>query len=439
MKKNIYLLIRLLCWIFILPFLAQCGGTASQPPAAKYYKPLYKWVELGPNGGVIARAVTKGGVCPDAVIDLKSVHMRMRPEIANVKDKGNWDVTVCETEVPSEAKSVSIEGETLPLLKKSPTRILVIGDTGCKIADDEVQSCNNNAAWAFPDIAEAAARYKPDLIIHTGDYMYRDTICPQDQGGCLTSPYGDNWDAWEADLLVPARNLLPVAPWIFLRGERENCVLNPKGWFRLLDPFPYQEKCENYSEPYNVVLDTLTLSVLDSTNADDETFKTVKSSKYSSYIRTYDNTTAKHRWFLTHRPIWALTEDPEKKPVDRLKTLNHTLQTAFRPAQWDTLLSKYDMVISGHLNVFDMFSFNEQGTPPQFVIGNGGTLLYPAISSKVSGYRIGLKTLKAVKSVSAFGFATIEPAGDGWIVTLRDKKGTPITTCTVEKDLASCR
>ncbi|WP_420266309.1 metallophosphoesterase [Candidatus Magnetominusculus dajiuhuensis] len=438
MKKQLYLLKSILCWVFILPFLSQCGGSAVQPPPATYSKPLYKWVELGPNGSAIARAVTKGTICPDAAIDSAPVSMRKRPANITIEEKGKWEVTVCEVEIPPEAKSVSVEGTALPLLKKSPSRILVIGDTGCKITDDDAQSCNNSAAWPFPDIAEAATRYKPDLIIHVGDYTYRDSLCPYDNDGCRRSPHGDIWDTWEADLFLPARNLLPAAPWIFLRGDRENCVLNPKGWFRLLDPFPYSERCENFSQPYNVVLDTLTLSVMDSTSADDASYAAAKAGKYSSYIKTYENTASRHRWFLTHRPIWALAQNPnEANHQDSLSTLNHTLQTAFRSAQWDALLSKYDMIISGHLSVFDMFSFNEQGTPPQFIVGNSGTLPDPAISAKVRGYRIGLKTLKDIKSVSTFGFATIEPVGDSWGVTLRDKNGRPITSCDVGP--ASCQ
>ncbi|MEO5361512.1 MAG: metallophosphoesterase [Nitrospirota bacterium] len=396
---------------------------------------MYKWVELGPNGSITARAVTKGSVCPDAVIDSKPVPMRIRA----VKEKGEWEVTVCETDIPAEAKTVSIESTPLPLLKKSPSRVLVIGDTGCRISDDELQACNNSSAWVFPYIAESAVRYNPDLIIHMGDYTYRDSLCPYESDGCRRSPYGDNWDTWEADLLLPARNLLPAAPWIFLRGDRENCALNPMGWFRLLDPFPSSEKCENFSEPYNIVLGTLTLSVLDSTSANDDTYSKVKSSRYASYLKTYENTDSKHRWFLTHRPIWAVTEDPniENKTEDNLITLNHTLQTAFRSVEWSALLSKYEMVVSGHLHVFDMFSYNEPGIPPQFVIGNSGTLLYPAISANLQGYKVGLKTLKNVKSVSTFGFATIEPEGDSWSVTLRDKNGKPITSCNVGS--ASCR
>ncbi|MBF0320213.1 MAG: metallophosphoesterase [Nitrospirae bacterium] len=438
MKNLIHLLKIPLLWILAVPFLIQCGGSSTQPPRAKYIKPLYKWVELGPGGAVIARAVTKGNVCPDITIDSTPVSMNTR--IA--KEKDNWDITVCEFNIPPEAKSVLIDSTPLPLInKKSLSRVLVIGDTGCRITDEEVQACNREDAWPFPSIANAAAQYKPDLIIHIGDYVYRDSLCPYDFDGCRASPYGDNWDSWEADFLSPAKALLPAAPWIFLRGDRENCVLNHQGWFRLLDPFPYSQKCENFSEPYNVDLDGLTLSVIDSTSANDITYVRAKSSRYATYLKTYENTTAGHRWFLTHRPIWAVAEDPgiEENPNDRLFTLNHTLQTAFASAEWDALLAKYEMAISGHLHVFDVFTFNEQGTPPQVIAGNSGTLLYPGITAKVPGYKIGHKTLKSVKNVSAFGFTTIEPANDGWGVTLRDKNGKPITSCTVEKGSASCR
>ncbi len=44
-----------------------------------------------------------------------------------------------------------------------------------------VQSCNDPAQWPFARLAASAARLKPDLVIHTGDYLYREKRLPGGQ------------------------------------------------------------------------------------------------------------------------------------------------------------------------------------------------------------------------------------------------------------------
>src|SRR6202012_1692139 len=102
-----------------------------------------------------------------------------------------------------------------------PKRIIVMGDTGCRIkkADDLFQACNDRDACPFPDIAKTAAGMHPDLVIHVGDYHYRENVCPRDVGGCMDSPWGYGYDAWEADFFQPSAPLLAEAPWIVLRGN----------------------------------------------------------------------------------------------------------------------------------------------------------------------------------------------------------------------------
>ena len=89
-----------------------------------------------------------------------------------------------------------------------PQRILVLGDTGCRIKGAALQACNDPAAWPFPPLAAAAAKLKPDLIVHVGDYLYRESACPAGNAGCAGSPWGDNWTTWQADFYTPAAPLL---------------------------------------------------------------------------------------------------------------------------------------------------------------------------------------------------------------------------------------
>jgi hypothetical protein len=42
-------------------------------------------------------------------------------------------------------------------------------------------------------LSKTIAARKPSLVIHVGDYIYRESPCPAGDKGCKGSPYGDNW------------------------------------------------------------------------------------------------------------------------------------------------------------------------------------------------------------------------------------------------------
>ena len=108
--------------------------------------------------------------------------------------------------------------------------------------------------WPFASVAASAADWDPDLIIHVGDYLYRESPCPADNAGCAGSPYGDTWATWNADFFEPAAPLLDAAPWILVRGNHEDCSREGTGWFRYLDPMPMPRSCEPYTEPYALTI-----------------------------------------------------------------------------------------------------------------------------------------------------------------------------------------
>ena len=121
----------------------------------------------------------------------------------------------------------------------------------------------------FAQIAHSAAAWRPDLVIHVGDYFYRDDPCPAGNAGCTGSPTGDTWAAARADFFAPAAPLLAAAPWIFVRGNHEACDRTGEAWFRLLDLRPCPDQCRDRIEPYVVTTGELDWYVLDSTAADD--------------------------------------------------------------------------------------------------------------------------------------------------------------------------
>ena len=195
------------------------------------------WVEFGDQGRILARVVANSiADCPVAQFDTGALAMRPRvPVPENMKP-------VCEAEVPRGAKSGSVDGQKLMLPRPDPSRVIVIGDTGCRIKGKNVQDCNDPDKWPLQRVSIRAAADKPDLIVHVGDYYYREDQCPADLTHlCGTGPAGDRWDTWNADFFAPAAKLLSAAPWAFLRGNHENCARAWKGWFYYLDPRPWND------------------------------------------------------------------------------------------------------------------------------------------------------------------------------------------------------
>ena len=151
-----------------------------------------------------------------------------------------FPVRVCEATLPAGTIRANIGDRILPIVRAAPRRIVVIGDTGWRMeSPDAFQTCNDTAAWPFAQVAAAAAAAAPDLVIHVGDYHYRENACPAGNAGCAGSPWGYGWDAWN-----------------------ESCDRAGQGWWRFLDPRPLtpardcndpaQDETGDYSEPYTV-------------------------------------------------------------------------------------------------------------------------------------------------------------------------------------------
>jgi hypothetical protein len=247
-QRTSILALLLLCTQFLTGWSvvdANDATPAASPvasPAAVEQWP--SWIQIGPNDVILARAV-RAETCPQITIDGSTGAMNIRA-LPNV-DHPN---IVCETAVPTGSKSVAIDGQAMRLPVADPQRIALIGDTGCRLkAPDAFQACNDPAEWPFARTAAASTVWNPDLVIHVGDYLYRESPCPDGNTGCAGSPYGDNWVTWNADFFAPAAPLLAAAPWILVRGNHEDCTREGMGWFRYLDPMPMPTACQTYTEP----------------------------------------------------------------------------------------------------------------------------------------------------------------------------------------------
>src|SRR6516164_8204306 len=114
------------------------------------------WVQLGPNTeqhrepNVMVRAITDGADCPVLRADGLPHPMQLRaaPEtVLKGVTSAEFPVRSCVANVPSHFVSLAFDNRPLPLPRGQPRRIVIIGDTGCRIEhrneeDCRLQDCN---------------------------------------------------------------------------------------------------------------------------------------------------------------------------------------------------------------------------------------------------------------------------------------------------------
>src|SRR5437763_8287828 len=279
------------------------------------------WVELAADGAVSVRTVVASGAsCPSVSADgaVLAMQRRGRPD-------ANFPVEVCEANASAAVTKLAASGKPLPVLPAQVKRIVVIGDTGCRREGKAIQDCGDADAWPFAAIAAHAAAKRPELVIHAGDYYYRERACPAGRAGCARSPHGDNWPTWKAELFDPAAPLLAAAPWVLVRGNHELCRRGGLGWFRLLDPSPARADCIDRTEPYWLAAGGLTLLMFDSSDADDFLAPPDKVAAYAAQLVPALAKAPPRSWLVTHRPVWAMAQ----ADLTGL-TGNQTVQAAIR-------------------------------------------------------------------------------------------------------------
>ena len=362
------------------------------------------WVELGENGQAIARVLTKSPGCPMLSVDGSDVRMQVRAAAGTSQRTGDlkpaaFPVTACELHLPPGTTTASIAGRKLPLPSRDPKLIAVIGDTGCRIKAGTYQSCNNADDWPFKEIADRVAALHPDLVIHAGDIVYRESECPGEEG-CKGSPWGYGYDAFEADFFQPAANLLAAAPWVFVRGNHEICGRAGQGWWRFFDPRPLEpgRDCDdpandgkgNYSEPYAVPSGPdFQLLIFDSSNATNG-FNPEAAAKYEIQLKTtYD-------------------------------------------------LAGTKPSFNGHIHIFQVNTFGAD-YPASFVSGNGGTATEADVYVLKPGETpYGPAEVKQSYSTNEFGFMTMRRELTGWQIAEHGKNGVAVLSCVLTARIQGC-
>ncbi|MCL1961958.1 MAG: metallophosphoesterase [Desulfovibrionaceae bacterium] len=460
----------------IAVFLAACAGGLPNDPASAPSHIQAAWTEIGSGNQLLARVVTsyapasaREPVCPYMVVDGAAQRMslrvaagtaRQRPTASDPADSkpSAFPVSVCEALVFASAKNAVVAGRTLPLAKPSPRRIAVIGDSGCRLkkADKAWQACNDASAWPFAAVAAAAAAMNPDLVLHVGDYDYRENACPPDVAGCQGSPWGYGWDTWRADLFTPATPLLAKAPWIVVRGNHEGCARAGQGWYRFLDTRPYSARlsCDiatnddaaDHADPYAVALGADTqVIVFDSSRAEGKVAPRATDPRFATYENQFSavaalaarpgmNTTI----FASHHPVLAFVPAAGKAPKPGNRALQSVMQASNGQAYYPAGVT---LALHGHVHGFQAISF-ASNHPAAIVTGNAGDTLDAALPNPLPANAAPAPgtVIDRITHHASFGFLMMErpDAAAAWTFKVYTVAGQLLTTCNQSGSKLAC-
>ena len=425
-----------------------------------------RWIQFAPNAAeparpepvVLARALTHAAACPSFAIDGVPSGMTPRfapdaPSEAFPMPVGLFPITACEAVVPPGHSTVRIGGVDLRLPLPHPKRILVIADTGCRMNGAAQQDCQDPIAFPLAFLAGYATLFRPDLIVHVGDYFYRDTACPDGVPTCPNThtQWGDNWASWEGDFFGPIKPLLAAAPWIMTRGNHESCGRGAQGWYRLLDPKPYDPAAAacargsewDFSPTYVVPVGNVNVLVHDSSFAEDQKVNVETARRYEADLRHVLGVLGEQAppsVFMTHKPTYGMVKGSPDSAG------NFTLQYLFNGLFGGIVPKPISLFLSGHIHSLQAVNFVDPRFAPQLIVGVGGSLLDPPMLGEQKRYDLapgtmfdivtgpdaaGSARIAAAHAQSEFGFAVLDATQGGFVADMFTIGGQQAGRCTI--------
>jgi hypothetical protein len=368
---------RLLHFAAVAILLAGCTPP-PQSAAPSLPADAVAWTQygLGDSPGLIARAlVNRADNCPTVEWNGAAVAMSVR-DPNRVEAYGK----LCESRRPfADSLKITIRLGGTVLLQQQvtsrPERIAVIGDTGCRITYYADQGCHDQKTWPFATVAQSVASQQPDLILHLGDYYYREVPCLAAATTCPPGPYGDREQTWRAEFFEPARPLIARAPWVLARGNHEDCQRGGYGWSYYFGD--EAAACDTTHKPAVIRLSGLTVVNFDTA----QTGNAFLVGNMESYWYGLAQTLGTMRPTTPGQPILLMSHEPgyfvcasasalQTCPDSLISGIGNVrgLSDAARKNGWRTIL------LSGHIHAFRSIDVVTQSGQPvsQVVVGTSG-------------------------------------------------------------------
>jgi hypothetical protein len=322
------------------------------------------------------------------------------------------------------------------------------------------QDCNDpdNAdptkGWPFARMAELIAAADKDLIVHVGDYHYREYPCPTGNGKCSGAATGDTWESWKQDWFDPAKPMLNQVPWVLIRGNHENCARAGEGWFLFMGhgaDDQATQACAVYTDGYTVPIGTdLEFAVMDSAQRNKPVITAAGCEAWATDTTALlDSAPAdgRVRWALTHQPIytWWASGDTTSTAADPCST------GAFTPAKFARGYARdraagaaggvtFPVVLSGDVHTWQWTKPKDSGLPVQITAGHGATELETLdYWTPLTAWPVGTHTDRAPYAAGGwwsmevrFGYALMSRVGTGateWRVDMIDVNATLQQVC----------
>ncbi|WP_223822911.1 metallophosphoesterase family protein [Anaplasma marginale] len=426
---------------------------------------LFSWSQIAVGSKLSVRAVVPSGEsCPDLHVGSHVVKMGTRAH----PEPGVFEDQVCESLLsPSPTpRVIKIGDRSLPDIgmrtnhgRHGLARIIFVGDTGCRVSRLLEQDCKSPSKWPLRDVLGGIANQNPDLVVHVGDYLYREAECT-DESKCDKHIYGDRYSTWVEDWLSPLQSVSDKLVFLFVRGNHENCNRAYKGWFRYLDAYPLSEQryknCEKITDPWvfhlkNWDMGDVGFYIYDSSSSDEIFYRgsDVQNMRQKFLEGINSSARSSQMWLLTHRPLWAYL----RRGMEYYGNVPQTRAIA------EVMPEEFVAVVSGHVHFAQILSVRRDerrgkgggaGLQPgsgrvgirsitQIISGNGGAHLYApksvklreeALSSPIWGGSVGVNLNKMVKSayrnlalagfviddvstLGGFGFCSVDIPIDG--------------------------
>lgn len=423
------------------------------------------------RSGLVARAVVPmGNPCPLLrTTHAKGVNKRtaMIERVAPATTYGAFaSLRSCSAKMPFGALSATVGGRSIPAsMPKETDRIAVFGDTGCRLKGSLVQDCNSPESWPLAQISRSIAAERPQLIVYTGDFFYREAACdPSKTALCAGSPapgaglpFKDTATGWLADVFTPMASVLAAAPIVVVRGNHEACYRGGNGYYIYFDPRDGTEgtcapqlnssgvlvnPTEILNESFAVDVDVrgpedLRLVVVDSAYGDDCTVTPIRPQQITAYQAAGRLAArADQSWLLVHRPVigWQAADDcaPSGGWV-----------SADQQVASHGLLDDYSVIVSSHIHMAQ--AMNIPGVPPQIVLGNGGTLLEPPAPFSLPTVGPNFVPGMAYQAPTSgwwdirYGYALVQPRANGnWLWQMKTPGAVLFRNCVLGSGAMKC-
>ncbi|GGR67905.1 phosphatase [Streptomyces humidus] len=455
------------------PSYGEPPGPTPPPGAGAPDGEAWAWTQLTSRGTQIRYVTTDtSGTCPSVRYTLGTVRTAYRMRLLSRPAPPQFPTTVCELVVPLEARNAVLANSTvaaavvhpanrrLPLPNWTagtrPGTVGVIGDTGCRVttAGPNQDCANHQTGWPFPQIASSAATVtRPDLVIHVGDYLYRDDPAKASDAaanpGCTTSQDRFSWACVVADFFRPAESLLAVAPVALTRGNHEDCRTPPAtggagaAWFRYLaDELRSDGSCSDYPDPVEIRAGSLRLVAVDSAFADpDDSGSLAQQAIYTRQFNAVNQMAGQQPgrdYFLfTHKPLWMV-----RSAGPPTTTYTPVLDKAVAATTLGRLADNIRVVLSGHAHLYQMIDFNTT-RPPQVTVGfsGGDPLDQGPNDANVIGRPVGTPPQPVNHSITqggVYGYGVLNANGTSWDLTAHDPAGAVRgQTCTLSASTAN--